>query len=104
MAEKRASGNNNECVLETCPNHPAILERLAILETTLKTIGDAIKQSVSVSENAMKVTTMEFRAIRKDITEGILKRHSSGVMAIISILSGLTCALAAVLFTYLLRK
>jgi hypothetical protein len=103
MSEERVT-NSNGCALQICSNHPAILERLAIMETTLNNYGDAIKRSITQSENAMKITTSEFRSIKNDITEGILKRHSSGVVAIISILTGLTCALAAVLFSFALRS
>ena len=102
MAERKSNGNEG-CALESCPNHPAILERLAILETTLKATGDAIRQTVSLTENMAKNATIEFRQIKNDITDGILKRHSSGVVAIISVLTGITCALAATLFSHLLR-
>ena len=95
--------NKNECVLNSCPNHPAVLERLAILETTLQAMGDAIKQAVKINETISKNTQDELRLIRQNIQNGLLGRHTPTMTTIVSVLTGLLCAFAAAVVTHLLK-
>lgn len=106
-AEERAINKNPGtfgCAMNgICSSHSQILERIAILEKGMSTAESGITQAVKRIEEMRDFTIQEFQIIRQNLTEGILKRHSSGVLAIISVLTGLCCALAAVLFTHLLE-
>jgi len=87
--------------LSICPEHAHTLERLAAMEKGVSGVESNIKEMVDRLGSMRDTTVAEFRLMRNDMVEGILKRHSTGVVWAISILSGLVCALAATLFTHL---
>ena len=86
---------------ETCPDHPHTLERLATMEKGMLGVEGSMKDVVDRLGKMRDTTIEEFRIIRQDIQEGILKRYPLGVVWVISLLTGLVCGLATALFNHL---
>jgi hypothetical protein len=98
MAGEGQGADQRKCSLDMCPHHSHTLERVAILEKGMEAAEAGINKAVKRLDEVRDLTIDELKIIRDSIMEGILKRHSSTVMAIISILTGLCCALATALF------
>jgi len=95
MAEEKKDG----CTYTRCPDHTHTLERVAMLEKGSDFIERAMSENITRIEAISNMASQEFKIIREEIANGILKRYPAGIVIVVSILSSACAALLTALFT-----
>lgn len=85
------------CVFARCPEHTHTLERVAMLEKGLASLERAMEENTNRMQNIHDTVTKEFKLIRDEISNGILRRYPAGIVFIITVLTGICAALLTAL-------
>lgn len=89
MAENR----KGECALDYCSEHPTMIEKVTRLETAMQAVQEVLKESSNNFKEMRRELGESMAEIRKDITNGILKRYPGHIVLIITFLTSLCTGL-----------